>query len=158
MRNVNYIKLIKILENFCAAHMEVKRFSSDFSEQLQNFTSEAPDWPCVFASPNSILLQDQNMTRSYLNRVSMTIWCVDLIQEDRGNVNTIMASTSLILNDLFKFFVENDFPGIAIRGNASLRPLNNWTLERAAGWAMTVDFEVETYSDCDIPFSYTPTV
>lgn len=147
--NITYLTLINKIKDFADKHKEVKRFGSDFLEQFENFSTVGDSFPILYVVPNNNLFYAN--LYSDLNDFTLTIYCVDLIQEDRANINNILNTTSLILNDLHKYFRDNDFEGIDVLNTSSLIPVNNYLMDKVAGWQMSMTFQLETYSSCDIP-------
>jgi hypothetical protein len=140
----SYRELIDRLEDFCDAHFQVQKFGSDFDEQITNFATEDEKFPIVFVSPVSSSYGDS------LNSISIEIKCLDIIQNDRANINTILSDTHQILNDIYlDINTGTDWTIDVI--SSSVTPLNNDLLDYAAGWVLSLDLEVETYCVDDIP-------
>lgn len=156
MLNTTYLKCLQIFESFASSHIEVQRFKSDFLEQLQNFGTESEAYPILYVAPNTEIFGADLYTD--LNNFTFNIYCLDVIQKDRANINPILNTTALVLNDLHKWLKEADLPGVDILDISSINPLNNYALDYLAGWSMTITLEVETYSFCEIPFSTPPVV
>jgi len=85
------------------------------------------------------------------NIFAMDIYCVDIIQKDRANINTILSDTNLILNDLYLYFSQGSDLSIDAQV-PTLIPVNNFDLDYVAGWQMSITFEVDQYCVNDIPF------
>ncbi len=154
--NVPYLKLLQSIEAFASAHLEVRRFKADFLEQMGNFGTLTEAYPVLYASPSSASFNQDPL--SDINTYTLTFYCVDVIQQDRGNINDILSTTAQILNDLHKYFKSSDLAGITIITDSTSSPLNNYLLDYTAGWSMTVTFQLETYTVCDIPFSESPII
>ena len=138
-------EIIKRLETFCNSHLQIKKFGSDFLEQLPNFATQDEKYPIVFVNiPNSVSLTEN------LNTFSLDIYCLDIIQKDRDNIITILSDTQLILNDIYLDLQTGTDISIDVSA-ASLTPLNNDILDYAAGFIMTLTIEVETYCVTDLP-------
>ena len=142
---MTYFEIIKRLETFCNSHLQVKKFGADFLEQIGNFATQDEKYPVVFVDvPTSV-----NLTKN-LNTCSVDVYCLDIIQKDRDNIITILSDTQLILNDIYLELQTGTDLSIDVTA-ASLAPLNNDLLDYAAGWVMSIDLEVETYCETDIP-------
>lgn len=152
--NTTYLILLTIIESFASQHQEVKRFKSDFLEQLGNFGTEGDSYPILYVSPNTNVFNYNQYTD--LNTFTLTFYCVDIIQKDRNNINTILNTTNLILNDVHKFFRDSEIPGIEVLSASNVTPLNNYLMDFTAGWTMSMTFELESYSVCEIPFNDAP--
>lgn len=156
MINTTYLKCLQIFESFASSHIEVQRFKSDFLEQLQNFGTESEAYPVLYVAPSTETFGADLYTD--LNTFTFTVYCLDVIQTDRANINPILNTTALVLNDLHKWLKEAELPGVDILEISTISPLNNYALDYLAGWSMTITLEVETYSFCEIPFSTPPVV
>lgn len=153
MINISYIRLLNAFESFSSAHRQVKRFASDFPEQMPNFGTENEKYPILFVSPDSTIF-DENA-----NQFTVTVRCFDIIEKDRSNINTILSDTNQILNDVYRWFKDGEIFGIDVIDNApTTTPLNNALLDYAAGWEMQITFVIDTYGICEIPFNEPPVV
>ena len=152
MANISYIRLLQAVELFSSEHMQVKRFASDFPAQMPNFGTENEKYPILFVSPNTNIF-DENV-----NIFTIDIYCFDIIQKDRSNINTILSDTNLILSDLHRWLLDGEIFGIDINTQVTTTPIDNALLDYAAGWRMTATFEVDTYGVCEIPFVNEPVI
>lgn len=141
---MTYKEIIDRIEDFCDSQLQVQKFGSDFEEQLPNFATQDEKFPIVYVSPVGSLFGDA------LNVISIEVRCLDIIQKDRANINTIISDTHLILNDLFLDINTGTDWTIDVL-SSSLLPLNNDLLDYAAGWVLSLDLQVETYCVDDIP-------
>jgi len=156
MNNINYLIFNSYLQAFADAHYQVMRYGSDFVDQLQNFGSKGTTYPLLYCAPANYNFRPNKFTGSRLNELTVNIYCIDLLLDDRSNVNPILNTTSCILNDLFKWLTEAQLPGVDLLSVSPLRPLNNYTMESCAGWVMTATVQLESYGLCDIPFEFPP--
>jgi hypothetical protein len=148
----SYIKILQKLDAFCTAHLQIKKFMGEFREQMPNFSTLNERYPIVFASPISDV-EDLNT-----NQFTLEIYCVDIIQKDRANLNTIVSDCHLILKDLFIYYRDDNDADLDVVGTASISFVNNFDLDYVAGAVMTITFEVAGYGSCEIPMSpITPT-
>lgn len=153
MINISYIRLLNAFEAFANAHLQIKRFASDFPEQMPNFGTENEKYPILFVSPDNTIF-DENA-----NQFTVTVRCFDIIEKNRSNINTILSDTNTILNDVYRWFKDGDVFGIDVIDNApNSNPLNNELLDYTAGWEMQITFTVDTYGLCEIPFNDSPVV
>lgn len=153
MANQSYIRILQAIEAFSSAHMQIKKFASDFPGQMPNFATEDEAYPILFVSPTSSVF-DMNTTTFTIN-----VYCFDIIQKDRENINTILSDTHLILSDLNRWILDSDPAGFDIIDTPpTLTPIDNALLDYAAGWQMTLTLVAETYGVCEIPFSETPII
>jgi hypothetical protein len=148
----SYIKILQKLDAFCTAHLQIKKFMGEFREQMPNFSTMDERYPIVFASPISDV-EDLNT-----NQFTLEIYCVDIIQKDRANLNTIVSDCHLILKDLFIYYRDDNDADLDVLGTASISFVNNFDLDYVAGAVMTITFEVAGYGSCEIPMlPITPT-
>jgi hypothetical protein len=143
----SYIKILQKLDAFCAAHLQIKKFMGEFREQMPNFSTLNEKYPVVFATPVSDI-EDLNT-----NQFTLEIYCVDIIQKDRANLNTIVSDCHLILKDLFIYYRDDNDAELDVVGTASISFVNNFDLDYVAGAVMTITFEVAGYGSCEIPMS-----
>jgi len=142
----SYYSLLNKIEAFCNAHLQIKKFAGEFREQMPNFCTLDEKYPVVFVVPNASL--------PTLNQKDFTIdiYCVDVIQKDRANLNVILSDTELILNDIYLYFSDGPDLSVEIMSSPTLTPLNNFDLDYVAGWFMTVTFQVNGYCVEAIPY------
>jgi len=141
----SYITLLSKIEQFCNAHLQIKKYGGEFREQMPNFSTKNEKYPIVFVEPLSDL-EDLNT-----NQFSINVYCVDIIQKDRANLNTILSDCQLILKDMYVYYTNDMDTQLDVVGTASMSPLNNYDLDYVAGWVMGITFEVSTYGPCEIP-------
>ena len=148
----SYITLLSKIEQFCNAHLQIKKYGGEFREQMPNFSTKDEKYPVVFVEPLSDL-EDLNT-----NQFSINVYCVDIIQKDRANLNTILSDCQLILKDMYVYYTNDMDAQLDVVGTASMSPINNFDSDYVAGWVMGITFEVSTYGPCEIPINpITPT-
>lgn len=140
----SYKILIDKIEAFYDTHLQVKKFGSDFLEQLPNFATKNEKYPIVYVSPVSGGFAD------YTKTLTVEVRCLDIIQKDRANINTILSDTHLILNDLLLHLNLGDDATFDVV-SSSVTPLNNDLLDYAAGWLLTLEVVSDSYCVEDIP-------
>lgn len=143
----SYVALISKIEAFCDAHLQIQRYFGEFREQMPNLSTQSEKYPIIFVVPN-LANNFQNT-----NQFTLDIYCVDVIQKDRDNLNNIVSDTHLILTDLYQYFAWGDDLEIDIIGEPTMVPLNNADLDYLAGWVSTITFEVNGYTPCYIPMT-----
>lgn len=143
----SYITLLSKIEQFCNAHLQIKKYGGEFREQMPNFSTKDEKYPVVFVEPLSDL-EDLNT-----NQFSINVYCVDIIQKDRANLNTILSDCQLILKDMYVYYINDMDAQLDVVGTASMSPLNNYDSDYVAGWVMGITFEVSTYGPCEIPMN-----
>jgi hypothetical protein len=148
----SYITLLSKIEQFCNAHLQIKKYGGEFREQMPNFSTKDEKYPVVFVEPISDL-EDLNT-----NQFSINVYCVDIIQKDRANLNTIVSDCQLILKDMYVYYTNDMDAQLDVVGTSTMTPINNFDLDYVAGWVMSITFEVSTYGPCEIPMEpITPT-
>jgi hypothetical protein len=145
-----YQKLLNKIEAFCNAHLQIKKYKGEFKEQMPNFATLDEKYPIVFVVPNG------DTEGLELNQFTLEVYCLDIIQKDRANINTIVSDCHLILKDLYLYFKDGTDLEVDVIGDPTMTPLNNDLLDYAAGWVMTITFEVEGYAVCAIPMNPIP--
>lgn len=140
----SYLKILDKLETFCDNHKQVFKFGSDFLEQLPNFATKNEKFPLVFVVPTTATPTD------ILTNISVDIYCLDIIQKGRENINTILSDTQLILNDIYLELNTGEDWDYDVT-SASMLPLNNDVLDYAAGWVLSISLEGQTYCYTEIP-------
>jgi hypothetical protein len=150
--NITYIKLLQAIESFASAHLQIERFGADFPGQMPNFGNQSEGYPILFVSPSATIF-DTNSTK-----FEIEVFCFDIIQKDRANINSILSDTNSILNDLDKWFREGNIYGIDLMDATTAEPLNNRLLDYAAGHSIKLVLDVNSYTICEIPFANAPVV
>lgn len=143
----SYIKLLSKIEAFCDAHYQIQRYGGEFREQMPNISTESEKYPIVFVTPNG------GNPYYDTNQITLDIYCVDIIQKGRENINTIVSDCHLILTDLYGYFSQGSDLSVDVIGTPSQSPLNNLDLDYVAGWMMTITFEVDGYCVDAIPMT-----
>jgi len=143
----SYKGLLNKIEAFCNAHFQIEKYAGEFKEQMPNFATQDEKYPIVYIVPQSDT-SDLNT-----NQFTIDIYCVDIIQKDRANINTIVSDCNLILNDLYLYFLDGNDLSIDVVGASSGNAVNNFDLDYTAGWMKTITFEVAQYGVCAIPMS-----
>jgi hypothetical protein len=143
----SYITLLSKIEQFCNAHLQIKKYGGEFREQMPNFSTKDEKYPVVFVEPVSDL-EDLNT-----NQFSINVYCVDIIQKDRANLNTIVSDCQLILKDMYVYYTNDMDAQLDVVGTSTMTPINNFDLDYVAGWVMSITFEVATYGPCEIPMN-----
>jgi hypothetical protein len=149
----SYYALLNKLETFFNAHLQVKKFGGEFREQMPNFSTMDERYPLVYVVPTS------ELSGMNTNVFTLEVYCVDIIQKDRANINTILSDCQLILNDLYLYYTDGSDLSVTVITDPTMTPLNNFDLDYVAGWVGTFTFEVDQYSVCAIPLEpITPVV
>jgi hypothetical protein len=142
----SYIQLLDKIELFCNNHIQIQKFGGEFKEQMPNFATQNEKYPIIFVEPVS------SIDGLDLTQFSVNVYCVDIIQKDRANLNTILSDCHLILRDMYLYFHDGSDLTIDVITEPSFTPLNNYDLDYVAGWVGSFTFEVEGHTECEIPF------
>jgi hypothetical protein len=142
---VSYIQLLQDIDvNFVQQRVDLKKYDSDFYSEINNYATANEKYPMLYVTLVESFYND------YTTNFVCDVYCMDIIQKGRQNINTILSDTHLILNDLIKYYKLT--PGkIDIINQPSITPINNGLLDYAAGNVARISFELENYSLCDIP-------
>lgn len=144
---ISFIQLIDKIKAFAECHEQIKRFGSDFEEQLPNFATEDESFPIVFLVPISKTpLENTNI-------FTVDIYCYDLIQKGRENIMTCYSDTDLILTDIFRFIKYGSDYSYDVLNTPNITPINNGILDYAVGNVLRLDIEIGTYCPDVIPTS-----
>jgi hypothetical protein len=142
---ISLIQLINKIKTFCDNHEQIKRFNSDFAEQMPNFASQSEEYPIVYLVPvNKLPLENTNI-------YSVDIYCWDILQKNRANSMIALSDTDLILTDLYRYIKYGDDYSYDILNNPIVTPLNNGLLDFTVGNVIRLDIELGTYCPVDIP-------
>jgi hypothetical protein len=114
---------------------------------MPNFSTQNEKYPIIFVEPVSDL-EDLNT-----NQFSINVYCVDIIQKDRVNINTIVSDCQLILKDMYVYYINDMDAQLDVVGTSTMTPVNNFDSDYVAGWVMSITFEVSTYGACEIPMN-----
>jgi len=152
MANISYIRLLGAIELFAKEHLQIKRFGSDFPGQMPNFATETEAYPILFVSPTETIFNQNTST------FQVDVYCFDIIQKDRENINTILSDTNLILSDLHRWLLDGDVYGLDIINTPISSPINDGLLDYVAGWRTTLVIDCSTYGVCEIPFNEMPAI
>lgn len=144
---ISLIQIIDKINTFCENHEQIKKFGSDFTEQMGNFATTNELYPFVYLVPQGITpLENTNI-------YSIDIYCWDIIQKDRSNASTITSDTGLILIDVYRYIKFGSDYSYDILNNPFATPLNNGLLDYTIGHVIRLDIEVGTYCPEDIPLN-----
>lgn len=142
---ISLIQIINKLQALVARHKGVKRFASDFPEQMQNIATKAESWPFVYAAPvQRDPLQNTNV-------ITLDIYCWDILQKDRTNAITALSDCELILTDLYREIKFGTDYSWDVLNQPIITPLNNGLLDYTVGAVMRCQIEIETYCEQYIP-------
>lgn len=150
MSVTSYYKLTKFIDAFASAHNQVKRFQSEFEDQMPNFATVGESFPVLFMSPVSTNFGENE------DIYTVNIYCYARILNDRSDLIKTFSDTQLILNDLKKYILGGDYTEFNISDNANAYPMREITMDYVVGNMMTIDISVGTYSSCEIPFDEAP--
>ncbi len=99
---ISYQALVNEIIAFYNAHLQVKKVGSDFKEQLFNFATKDEKYPIVYIVPVDAIPTENT------NDFTLEIYCFDIIQKDRANINVILSDCHQILMDLYLNYTFNN--------------------------------------------------
>ncbi len=105
--------------------MQVKKVGSDFVEQLPNFATKDEKYPLVYIAP----IDATPGVEGFTTDIQLEIYCMDIIQKDRANINVILSDCHLILNDFYVWFTDSNDYSIDIMAPPSALP---WSCSSAS--------------------------
>jgi len=91
---ISYNQLTTILESFATAHKQIKRFGSEFKEQLPNLSTEGVTFPYLFVVPIN------KTSVEFVKTLEVEVYCIDRLRKDRENSSDVVSDTEQILTDL----------------------------------------------------------
>ena len=134
------------LQIFCNSHKQIKRYAFEFEEQLENLSTEGKTFPLVFAIPTTF--NKNGMTDIHTVR----IYVLNRANRNRDNTLDNINDTSLILNDIIKYWnSSNRNSDILLDNEPFAQAVNNTNLDYLQGYYADFDFELKSYSRCSIP-------
>lgn len=143
----SYIQLLQDIDiNFVQQRVDLKKYNADFYSEINNYATSNEKYPMLYVTLVESTYND------YTTNFACDVYCMDIIQKSRANINTIVSDTHLILNDLIKYYKLRPDTSIDIINDPSITPINNALLDYAAGNVARINFELNNYSICDIPF------
>jgi len=141
---ISWEQIRQVVELFSEEHLMIKRFYSDFEDQLSTYSTLGEDFPVLYMTP-----VDGSIGYTQ-NRLSVRFYCFVRIIRDRINWNGIVSDTHRCLNDLYKFLQSPNVELIDTMNEAIILPINDSLMDYVAGWYMDVEISLDTYSDCFI--------
>lgn len=144
----NFNQVVDALNQFSNAHLSLKRFKTSFFEQIDNFATAENSFPILYVVPGDVNFEEQ------IDVMSFRVYCVDILQKDRSNEQSILNETLLVLRDLVNWIRETSTLDLNVVGTPRAVPINNFLTEFTVGFY--IDLAVETSpetNDCSIPFS-----
>lgn len=127
--------LVNTIEAFASDHLQIKRFDSDFFEQLDSFEDKEELFPLMYVVPPSGPISGNVGTFNF------DVYVLDQITEGRENITTIVSDAHLILNDLFTFIEDSYDTRIDVTSDGNTDSVNNTTLNGLAGAVMNWSVE-----------------
>jgi len=145
----SYNTVVNALTQFSNAHLSLRRFKTSFFSEFNNFAGSENSFPILYAVPN------QTTFGYEVDTLSFRLYCVDQLQKDRTNEQTIMQETLLVLRDFVNWTRQDDSVPLNVINNPRAVPVNNFLTEFTAGWYIDIDLEPDATNtnDCSIPFS-----
>lgn len=141
---ISWEQVRQVIETFSDNHLMIKRFYSDFEDQMSTYSTLGEDFPVLYMTPLT------GSFRYTQNMMSIRFYCFDRIIKDRSNWNTIVSDTHRCLNDLYKFLQSPQIELIDTEMEGTPTPINDATMDYVAGWYMDLDIDLDTWSDCFI--------
>jgi len=141
---ISYLQVISVIKSFADQHLQVNNFGYEFREQMPNLASLNEAYALLYVVPiGATTLQN-------VNEFDVDIYCVDRLQKDRSNVNSVVSDCNGILNDLI-LWLEEGQNLIEITSTGTQTPINNDLLDYVGGWVLRLRLQVEKIGLCEIP-------
>lgn len=150
MAGKSYIQLINKIETVVSDYILVKKFVSEFEDELQNKLTETEKYYAIAVCPtdNPMTL---NSGESTTNTFRIRVYCLGTIQADRANVMNLCSDASLILQDLFNELKEGDDYDFEVTTDLDINFVNNAMIDYLAGAVMDLEVIVTAATQCEIP-------
>ena len=139
-------QIVEFITAWGGAHLCVKKVGVDFESEMGAILTQDERYPALFVALDEGQILDENT-----NTLTITVFCLDVIQKDRNNIVHILSDTGLILNDLYLEFKDGDSWDFDAELIGNITRVNNSQLDYLAGNKMTLDILVDSYSACEIP-------
>lgn len=141
-------ELVDYLNTFANNHLQVKNFAVGFRSEINTIMTEDNEYPFLFVEPLSHIINNQIQT--YTTR----IYCMDIKQKDGSNQTDVLSDTLQILNDLYKYIINDSTDNYNVVNIPQAIPNTNYGVEFCVGWYFDIQIQVIINdSDCDIPFA-----
>jgi hypothetical protein len=141
---ISYEQIRQLMEGFSNSHYMIKRFYSDYEDQMSTYSTLGDNFPVLYMTPlTGSFRYTQNMLR-------IRFYCFDRIIRDRTNWNVIISDTHRCLNDVYKYLQSPGVELIDTESEGVPTPINDATMDYVAGWYMDLDIDLDTWSDCFI--------
>ena len=138
-------KLVDIAAGFAADHLQLKRFDSDFFEQIDSFANEEELFKIMY------MVTPTGVSSEGVDTYTAEVFVLDQIQEGRDNLTSIVSDAHLVLIDFITFVKLSYSEEVDIIGDVSRDSVNNSLLDGLAGAKATITFEVDSIGECDLP-------
>lgn len=150
MAGKSYIQLINKIETVVSDYILVKKFVSEFEDELQNKLTETEEYYAVAVCPtdNPMTL---NSGESTTNTLRARVYCLGTIQADRANVMNLCSDASLILQDLFNELKEGNDYDFEVETDLDIIFVNNSMVDYLAGAYFDLGVIVQAATQCEIP-------
>lgn len=143
----SYNQVIDYLNTFANQHQQIKTFGTGFRSEINTTMTEDNEYPFLFIEPISHTINNR-YTQSY----TLRIYCMDIKQKDGSNQTDVLSDTLQILNDLYKYIINDTTDNFNIINIPQAVPNTNYGVEFCTGWFMDTQIQVVINdTDCDIP-------
>jgi len=142
----SYNQVLDYLNTFANNHQQIKTFGTGFRSEINTVMTEDNEYPFLFVEPLSHIINNQIQT------YTLRIYCMDIKQKDGSNQTDVLSDTLQILNDLYKYIVNDLSDNFNITNLPQSIPNTNYGVEFCAGWY--TDYQIQVIinpNDCDIP-------
>lgn len=148
MNNISLVQLNQLIAAFASAHPQLQRYFFEAEDNMSVLTTEDQSFPVLYATLTPAA-SELGFTQ---NIFGIRLYCLDIIEKSRENWLTINSDCHLILNDLYRFLLDGDYP-FEVQQNipALVEWVNDGTMDYVAGCFIELDIYADTYTDCFIP-------
>jgi hypothetical protein len=149
MGNNSLIKLNQLLSAFATSHEQIKRYYFEAEDNMSIITTGEQSFPVLYVTlvPGSSLGFNQNI-------FNLRFYCFDIIEKGRENWLTVNSDCHLILNDLYRFLVDGNYPfDVQDTDPVPVEWVNDGTMDYTAGAYIDLQIYADTYNKCYIPLT-----
>jgi hypothetical protein len=148
----SYNQLIDFINEFADNHLQIKSFGEGFRPTLNTYVTENENFPILFVEPLS------HTMNNWVQQFRIRVYCLDALNKDISNRRDVISDCLQILNDLYKYIINNGSTlgqnEFNVVGTPTSFPSSNITPEFFSGWFAEYVIEVTLNDrDCDIPLN-----
>jgi hypothetical protein len=144
----SYNQLIDFIETFATNHLQIKSFGEGSRATLNIDVTQNTNFPILYVEPLS------HTMNNWVQQYRIRVYSLDALNKDLTNRRDVISDTLQVLNDLYKYFINEGTNDWNVIGQPISNPSNNITPEYFGGWFSEFVIEVSLNpSNCDLPLN-----